>query len=359
MTDNLRARLSGLALSALLRWEPLLLLLIVAAGIWGAALSPFFLTSSNLLDLISPYIYIGLMAIGLTFLIIAGEIDISVTSTLAVAAVAAARIWQAGVPVWGAVVLSLLIATALGLVNGLLVAGIQLPSLAITLGTMGAYSALAYLIIPGAEVALPLTFVNQLNTSLGQVPVMLLFFLACVTALGFLLHGTRFGRYAFTIGSNTEAARFSGVPRLKVRVSAFVLSGFMAGLAAISYLGYIGEASADAATGDLLRVVTVVVLGGIDIFGGGGSMLGVFLALILIAEVSNGMQLANIPSATQSIVIGCLLIAALLLGNVSRRARNSALSRRTRFNQPAEEVTTDESPSSTEDGAAVASETLL
>ena len=144
--------------------------------------------------------------------------------------------------------------------------------------------------------------------------------------LGVLLHATRFGRYLFTIGSNREVARFSGVPVTRVRVTVFVLSGLMAGFAAIVYLGFFGSVQADAASGsELIDVVTAVVLGGVDIFGGAGSMLGVLLALILIAVLRNGMQLANLGGATQDIVIGGLLLGAILAGNAMRAAQGRRL----------------------------------
>ena len=143
--------------------------------------------------------------------------------------------------------------------------------------------------------------------------------------LGFVLHATRFGRYLFAIGNNREAARLSGVPASRMRVSVFVISGLMAGIAGVAYVGYFGSARADAAQGSLLDVVTAVVLGGVSIFGGAGSMLGVFLALILVAELRNGMQLANLGGDTQNIVIGVLLLAAIVAGNLIRAAQEGAI----------------------------------
>jgi rhamnose transport system permease protein len=138
-----------------------------------------------------------------------------------------------------------------------------------------------------------------------------------------LLHATRFGRYVYAIGSNREAARFSGIPVARVRVTVFALSGFMAGCAGIVYLGFFGSVQADAASGsELIDVVTAVVLGGVDIFGGSGSIPGVLLALILVAELRNGMQLDNLSGATQDMVIGGLLVGAILAGNIARAARD-------------------------------------
>jgi rhamnose transport system permease protein len=316
------------ALALVVRWETLLLVAIFGVGVWSSRLSPFFLHRANLLDLLTPYAFIGLMAFGLTFVVIAGEIDISVISTLAVSVVCFAQMFDAGVNVWLAAAAGLAIAVFLGLVNGFLVGVFNLPSLAITLGTLAAYQGLAYVVLGGNEVSsFPQSF-----TKIGggyvvgnELPVALIVVLVAALVLGFLLHATRFGRYLYAIGSNREAARFSGIPVIRARITVFAISAFMAGFAGIVYTGYFGSARADAGTGSLLDVVTAVVLGGVDIFGGSGSMLGVFLAFVLVAEVRNGMQLANVAGYTQDIVIGVLLLSAIVAGNLVRHTQESGL----------------------------------
>jgi rhamnose transport system permease protein len=308
---------------AVRRWEALLVVLIVAVGYWSTTLSPFFLTRINLLDLTTPYIFIGLLALGLTFVVVAGEIDISVASTMAVSAVSFAEIYQGGTNVWLAALAALVIATLLGLVNGVLVGVFNLPSLAVTLGTLAAYRGLAYVILEGeARSNFPIGFTDIGGGYIkNELPKALLVLFGSTLVLGLLLHATRFGRYVYVIGSNREAARFSGIPVARVRVAVFALSGFMAGCAGIVYLGYFGSVQADAASGsELIDVVTAVVLGGVDIFGGSGSIPGVLLALILVAELRNGMQLDNLSGATQDLVIGGLLLGAILAGNVARAA---------------------------------------
>jgi rhamnose transport system permease protein len=315
-------------LGVLVRWETVLVLLILAVGVWCRSLSPLFLTRVNLLDLATPYIFIGLMALGLTFVIIAGEIDISVASILAVSVVVLGQIYEAGANIWFAALVGLLVATGLGLVNGFLVAVVGLPSLAVTLGTLAAYRGLAFLIHSGEGVA---SFPTQFtNIGIGyvwgqQVPVALLVFLGAAVALGFLLHATRFGRYIYALGANREAARYSGIPVTRARIAVFGLSGLLAGIAGLVYVGFFGSSRADAADGSLLDVVTAVVLGGVDIFGGSGSMVGVVLSVLLVAELRNGMQLDNIGGDTQNIVIGVLLLAAILAGNAIRALQTSGL----------------------------------
>jgi rhamnose transport system permease protein len=310
------------------RWETLLIVLIIGAGVWSWTLSSFFLRRANLLDLLSPYVFIGLLAFGLTFVVIAGEIDISVISTMAVSAICFAEIWGAGVNVWVSAILALGVAASLGLINGLLIGLLNLPSLAVTLGTLAAFRGLAYVILGGsARSGFPVSFTKIGGGYISnELPNALLVLIGFGLVLGFLLHATRFGRYLYAIGSNREAARFSGIPVARTRVTIFVLSGLMAGFAGIVYLGFFGSVQADAASGsELINVVTAVVLGGVDIFGGAGSMLGVFLALILIAVLRNGMQLANLAGPTQDIVVGGLLVGAILVGNLMRYAQGSGL----------------------------------
>jgi rhamnose transport system permease protein len=312
----------ALARRTVVRWEALLVIAIIAVGAWSTRKSDVFLTRINLLDLTTPYVYIGLMAFGLSLVVIAGEIDISVASTLAVSVVCFAQILQAGVNVWLAMLAGLGVAAALGCMNGFLVGVLELPSLAVTLGTLAAYRGLAF-VIAGSE---PFSIFPLNYTKIGggyihnELPIALLVLVGFAVILGVLLHATRFGRYLYAIGSSREAARFSGVPVTRVRVLVFGLSGFMAGAAGVVYVGYFGSARADSADGALLDVVTVVVLGGVDIFGGSGSMVGVFLAVILVAVLRNGMQLANLGGDTQNIAIGTLLLVAIVAGNLARAA---------------------------------------
>jgi rhamnose transport system permease protein len=309
------------------RWETLLVVAIVGVSIWSTTLSPFFLTRINLLDLMTPYVFIGLLALGLTFVVIAGEIDISVTSILAVSVVSFAQLLDHGMNVWLAAAAGLVVAAGLGLVNGALVALVNLPSLAVTLGTLAAFQGLAFVILSGEGVAeFPQSYLDLGGGYIrGELPVALVVLVGATLVLGTVLHATRFGRYLFAIGNNREAARLSGVPATRVRVTIFVISGLMAGIAGIAYVGFFGSARADAAQGSLLDVVTAVVLGGVNIFGGAGSMLGVFLALILVAVLRNGMQLANLGGDTQNIVIGVLLLAAIVAGNLIRAAQDGAI----------------------------------
>src|SRR5262245_21198391 len=169
----------------LLRWETLLLVAIFGVGVWSTTLSPFFLKRANLLDLLTPYVFIGLMAFGLTFVVIAGEIDISVVSNLAVSVVCFARIFDTGVNVWVAGLAGLAVATTLGLVNGALVGLLNLPVLAITLGTLAAYGGLAFVVFTSEEFASFPSDYTQLGGGYisNEVPVALFVLLGAALVL--------------------------------------------------------------------------------------------------------------------------------------------------------------------------------
>jgi rhamnose transport system permease protein len=279
---------------------------------------------------------------------------------MTVSAVSFAQVWHSGTNVWLAALVGLVVAAGLGAVNGVLIGVLNLPSLAVTLGTLAAYRGLAFVILGGeARSGFPTSFTNIGGGYVhNELPYALLVLIAFAIALGLVLHGTRYGRYLYALGANREATRFSGVPDTRVRVSIFVLSGVTAGVAGIVYLGYFGSIQADAASGsELITVVTAVVLGGVDIFGGAGTMLGVFLALVLVAVLRNGMQLANVGGAAQDIVIGGLLLGAILAGNILRAFQERGLPWR-RAASPRKEVGSTESVAQLSVNPKEASETL-
>ena len=219
-----------------------------------------------------------------------------------------------GAPILLAIPCVIIACALLGALNGVLVARLALPSLAVTLGTMGAYRGLAFII--GTDMGY--TSFDAAYTWLGTaklfniVPVSFLLFLLLAVAIGLLTHRSVFGKRSFAIGSNVEAAWIAGVNVPRVKIAAYALAGGLAALAGLVWIGQYGSARGDNADGSILFVVTAVVLGGIDINGGRGSILGVVLALFLLGTLRNGMGLANIAGPTQTVVLGALLIIGVL-----------------------------------------------
>jgi rhamnose transport system permease protein len=305
-------------------WEIALIVAILGAGVWSSTLSPYYLSVEQLFGSTRAFIIPGLLALGLAVVVSLGEIDISLASTIAVGTVALSKFSAAGVPLGLSAPIVVAIGALCGAFNGLLVAKWRLPSLAVTLGTMGAYRGLAFII--GSEVG----YTDFDDTYLwlgseylyGVVPVSLIVFAIMAIVVWFLMHRTVYGRRCFSIGLNTDASWFAGVDVTATKIRAYALAGSLAGLAAIVWIGQYGSARGDNADGSILFVVTAVVLGGVDINGGRGTISGVVLALFLLGTIRNGMGLANIGGPTQTVVLGSLLVAGVL-----RPAAAAALAR--------------------------------
>lgn len=298
----------------LLQWELTLVVLTLAAAAWSAMLSPYYLSVSQILYSTRQFVYPGILAIELAVVVILGEIDISLASTLAFGAVLFSKFSTFGVPIWLAIPGVVASCAVLGALNGFLVAHMNLPSLAVTLGTMGAFRGLAFIL--GSEMGYT-SFDNSYlfagsEKLFGALPVSFLLFLALALAVGAVMRQTVFGRRCYAVGLNKEAAWAAGIDVAKLKIEGYALAGGLAGLAALVWIGQYGSARGDNADGAILFVVTAVVLGGVDINGGRGGILGVVLALFLLGTMRNGMGLANIAGPTQTIVLGALLIAGVL-----------------------------------------------
>lgn len=309
------------------RWELMLLALIVAAAAWATGLSPYYLEAGQLLNSSRNFVFTGIMALGLMAVIVTGEMDLSLPSILAVCTVLLAKSSAAGLPLPAAVVLIFAVAAVLGALNGFLVAKLRLPALAVTLGTMGAYRGLAFII--GSEVGY--TGFDDAYKRLGaallgsaEVPLMLPLFFAVVAVFVAVLHFTTFGRRLYAIGNNAAAVAYSGISVVRTKIAAYVLAALAAALGAWIFIGQYGSARGDNANGVILAVITSVVLGGVDINGGKGSVFGVVASILFLWTLRNGMGLANIAGPIQQLIIGALLIAAVLVSNFALSLKRRA-----------------------------------
>lgn len=311
-----------------LRWEWLLVVLLALAFLINASLSPYFLDVRNLFDMTFNFMERSIIALPMAFIIISANIDLSVASTLAMSAVLMAVVFDAGLSIWLAACFGLFAGALGGLFNGILTAKVRLPSLVVTLGTYAFYRGVAYVVLGDQAVSgFPpgFTYLGQGYIPGTPIPVPLVIFAVLAVLSGLLLHRTTFGRFVFAIGSNEEACRYSGVAVDRIKIVLFVMSGIMSALAGILLAARFNSTRPNIALGFELDVITAVVLGGVDIFGGKGNMIGVVLALFLIGVARYGMSLKNVPGQTQSTAIGLLLIAAILLPQVLRRlARGEA-----------------------------------
>lgn len=292
--------------------EVLLVALIALAVIWSSSLSPYFLDVNNLLNSASFFVIFILMAFGLFPVVVQGEIDISLASTLAVGSVLYAKLALAGTPAAEAIAITLVATAALGAVNGVLVAYAGLPSLAVTLGTLGAYRGIAYLMAGDAGVTgMDQRYLVLGHSWIGVVPSTVVLALVVAALFAVLMALTSFGRYSYAIGASPGAARMGAVPVRPVRVGAYALAGAIAGLAGVVWVNQYQSARGDNADGAILFVLTAVVLGGVSIKGGSGRAVGVLLATVLLGTLQTGMKLANVPGTSQTLVIGLLLVLSI------------------------------------------------
>jgi len=303
-----------------LHWEWLLVLLLIVTAAINTTLSPYFLNMRNLVDMTFNFMEKSLIALPMTFIIISGNIDLSVASNLAMSTILMSTSFQAGLNIWLATLLGLAIGALGGLINGLFITKVKLPSLIVTLGTYALYRGVAFVILGDRAVTgFPSRFTYLGYGYVGPVTVPLVIFAILAILFGFSLHRTTFGRFIYAIGSNEETCRYTGIAVDRIKIILFTLSGLVSALAGIILTARIGSARPNIALGFELDVITAVLLGGVSIFGGEGTMHGVILALFLIGMTRYGMGLRNVPGQIQIIVIGSLLIVAILLPQLLRR----------------------------------------
>lgn len=310
----------------LARWETLLVVALLGLIVLGTSLSPFFLTPGNFSNLIAALMEVAIMALAMTLIIVAGEIDLSVESMAGLASAILGFLWAAGLPLEVAIPVVLMVGALGGLTNGLLIARIGLPSLVVTLGTLALFRGLALIVLgPRGISDFPAAFTDF---GFGRVPGTpipwpFVVFLGLAVILGVVLHRTWIGRQIYAIGKNTGAARFSGVRVTRIKVSLFVLSGVIASLAGIILTARLSSARADAGQGMTLTVVTVVLLGGVNIFGGSGTIPGVALAVVAVAVMQNALRLASVTVEVQSIALGSLLILSVVIPTFAHQAKSA------------------------------------
>ncbi|TYC49301.1 ABC transporter permease [Rhodobacterales bacterium] len=302
-------------------WELLLLVVAVAVFTINSFASPYFLDPWNLSDATFNFTEKAMIAFAMALLIISGEIDLSVASIIAIASTAMGFAVQMGADTPVLVLIGLGVGLACGAFNGVLVTRLGLPSIVVTIGTMSLFRGLSYIVLGDkAYTGYPPGF-----AFFGQGYVwwvisfefVLFAFLAIVFAV--LLHRTTFGRAVYSIGNNPVGALFSGIRVPRVKFALFLLTGLMSGVAAICLTSRLGATRPSIAFGWELEVVTMVVLGGVSILGGAGSIPGVVIAAFIMGMVTFGFGLLNVPGIVMSIFIGLLLIAVIALPRIARQ----------------------------------------
>ncbi len=306
------------------RWETLLVVILIGVLAFNVSQSPVFLRPDNLINLFQLHIEKVIIVLVMTLIIINGEIDLSVASIMGLAASIIAVSYENGVPMGLAILLALGASVICGLNNGFWTAYVGVPSLAVTLAGQIGYRGLAKIVIEDRSVGNFPDWFNQLGQQplIGPITLAILIFFVLLFIFVLVLHYSALGRYVFVIGNNKDAARYSGVKVQRVKMQLFVLSGIIAGLAGILYAARLGAVRSSTAEGFELDIVTMVLLGGVSIFGGKGSLFGVALSVLIVLCLRNGMGLLSITGNTQTMVIGIILILSVLIPNLAQDAQS-------------------------------------
>jgi rhamnose transport system permease protein len=317
------------ALRSTARWETGLAAVVVIVIIVGSFVSPQFLTGNNLFNVGLSNGEIAIMTLPMTLIIISGEIDLSVASILGMASALLGVLWSKGLPMPAIFVIVAVAGLAAGAVNGLLVTRLRLPSLAVTIGTLALYRGIATILLgPNTVANFPATYtnlgVNGVPFTGNDVTYSTLFFIVLAIIFGVVLHSTPFGRSVYAMGASPEAAQFAGIRVKRIKTILFMISGLICSFAGVLLTFRLDTAVQNNGLGLELDVVAIVLLAGVSIFGGKGSIIGVVLAVLAFAGIQNMLLLTNFNQEATGIVTGGLLLASVFLPNAGRWVRSLA-----------------------------------
>jgi rhamnose transport system permease protein len=309
-------------------WEGFLLCALIFIILMNASLSPQFLSINNQINLFQLSIEKIIVALMMTFIIINAEIDLSVGSMMGLSACAFGWMVQAGAPGGVAIVVCLGIGVIGGAVNGWFIAKVGLPSLVVTLATLIGYRGLARVLVEDRGINDFPEWFDALGQQglIGPMPFANIAFLVLFAALYVVLQRTGFGRETYVIGTNRNVADFSGINTARHKMILFMASGAIAAFAGLLYAARVGAVRGDVALGFELDIITIVLLGGVSIFGGTGSLVGTLLAAMIVLNLRNGMALLNVTGHIQTGVTGLLLLGSVLapridLSKILRRGK--------------------------------------
>jgi rhamnose transport system permease protein len=300
----------------LIRPETMTFLLLIVGIIVGSQLSEYFLDIRYILKSFTLSAEFAIVALVLTMVIIAGEIDLSPAANMAFSACLFAYAQEAGISMPIAIMIGLGSGMIMGALNGLMVIGLQLPSIIVTIGTLTLYRGLAQVIAGDKSIRVPEWFTGIDNVLILGVPVPVIVFVALSIVLGLVLGTTIFGRQIYLIGTNQVAARHAGVRSKRIKMILFVAMGLVSSVAGLMTASRLGSVRYDLGLGGELQMVLMAMLGGTYIFGGRGTILGTFLAAWLLVIVTTGMIVADWLPAYQLCVLGVLLIVSIIATNL-------------------------------------------
>lgn len=302
--------------AAVIRPEVMTFVLLILAVVAASQISEFFLDITYILDSFTLYAEIALVALVLTMLIIAGEIDLSGAANMALSASLFAWAQASGVPMPVAIAIGLGAGLAMGALNAFMVIALRLPSIIVTIGTLILFRGLAQVVAGDASIRVPEWYIGINTVMIAGIPLTVLIFAGVALILSLIMGFTIFGRQIYLIGTNEVAARHAGIRSDRIKTILFLLLGLTASIAGLMTASRLGSVRYDLALGGELQMVLIAMLGGTYIFGGRGTIAGSFLAAWLLVIVSTGMIVANWLPAWQLCVLGTLLIVSIVATNL-------------------------------------------
>ena len=340
MSDRTSARSLPSWAYRLASWDAAVIVVTVLVLVIASGAVENFGTSRNFTFLLLDLLPVALVALPMTFVIVTGEIDLSVASTLGLTSAVMGSLWNAGMPIESIIPVCVALGAVLGALNGFFVTVLKLPSLAVTIGTLALYRGLAFVVLGDSAVAdFPRSYTSWVTGTVGggAIPNVLVPLLVLALLFGVVLHATPVGRAVFAAGASEQAARFAGVRTGRLKFWLYVVSGAVAGLAGVLWTLRYSSARADNGLGLELAVVAAVLLGGVSIFGGKGTLPGVLAGVVLLATLQNALRLQDVSNEALNVVTGVLLIVSVLLPNIVTTAR-AAVQRRRRSVRPIPEL---------------------
>ena len=311
----------------LLRWESLLVLIFLAVNIMNICLSPNYLKIKFLLTNINNFMDKALIALPMAFILLLGDIDLSVGGNVCLSATVLGIVYNASGSIWLGILACLVTGLVCGALNGLILTKFtELAPMIVTLATNIIFRGLSERILGDGSTGGMTQVVWFNNVFYGRlfnlIPYPIVIFAALAVIFGLVMHKTVFGRQMFAIGANKRAAAYAGIKVEKVRMTVFTLTGLMCGFAAIFYASKLGSIKSDVGEGFDLEAISMCVLGGISTAGGKGTMVGAIITIFIIGLLRYGLGLVNLSGQTIRIIIGALLIAVVLYPTIQDAIKN-------------------------------------
>lgn len=305
----------------LLKWEVFLILIFIIVNIMNSVISPHYLSVNGLFTATSSFLEKAFIVLPMAYVLLIGEIDISVGATVALSACMLGVSYNAGLPMGAAVLICLLVGTACGLLNGLILTRFpELAPMIVTLGTQILFRGIAEMILTDQATGgfNNVEWFKKLYWGkIGVVPIMLIIFIIFAVIFGIVMHKTTFGRRMYAIGSNQTASLYSGIHVQKIRCFIYTITGTFSAVTAIFLASRMGSARSNIASGYELEAISMAVLGGILTDGGKGNFPGAILAIFVLGFLRYGLGLINVPSQVMMVVIGVLLIVVVMIPNLN------------------------------------------